>query len=96
MKRIPKSFKLLGHTIAVNVIPESEWIKTKDEDDVGEWYARDLKIDLLDQPSSPLMHAFAHELTHAILEMMNHPIGKDEVFVDNFAGLLAQALATSR
>lgn len=96
MKRVPKSFKLLGHTVTVKVIPEAEWIKDKDEDDVGEWFVRELRIDLLEQSPSPLMHAFTHELTHAILDMMNHELNRNEVFVDNFAGLLAQALTTAK
>lgn len=96
MKRVPKRFKLLGHTISVVVQQESEWLKNNAEDEVGDWSPPDLLISLVEQDQTLLMHAFCHELTHALLDMMNNDLSKDEAFVDTFAGLLAQALTTSK
>lgn len=90
---IPKSFQLLGHTINVRVIPRSKWRHGKNV--VGIWIPDKLRIDLLADPiETQLQATFCHELTHALLDMMNHDLSHDEVFVDNLGALLQQALTT--
>lgn len=90
---IPKSFQLLGHTITVRVIPRSKWRHGKSV--VGMWIPDKLRIDLLADPiETQLQATFCHELTHALLDMMNHKLSSDEVFVDNLGALLQQALTT--
>lgn len=90
---IPKSFQLLGHTINVRVIPRSKWRHGKNV--VGIWIPDKLRIDLLSDPiETQLQATFCHELTHALLDMMNHELSHNEVFVDNLGGLLMQALTT--
>jgi hypothetical protein len=100
VKRIPKTLQLLGHTITVRVVSKRDWEALQDhydiEDAVGVWSPSDNAIVLLRQPRSQLMHAFTHELTHAILDMMNSKLSYDETFVDNFGGLLSQAMDTAR
>jgi len=99
MKRIPKTLKLLGHTITVRVIGKKEWDALTDDYDivnaVGCWRVEDHAIVLLRQPKSQLLHTFTHELTHAILDMMNDKLSHNEKWVDQFGGLLAQALDTA-
>lgn len=90
---IPKSFQLLGHTITVRVMPRSKWRHGKNV--VGMWIPDKLRIDLLADPiETQLQATFCHELTHALLDMMNHKLSNDEVFVDNLGALLQQALTT--
>lgn len=99
MKRIPKQFKLLGHTITVRVIGQRDWDALCDDydivDAVGCWRHSDYAIVLLRQPRSKLLHTFAHELTHAVLDMMNDKLSYNEKWVDQFGGLLAQAMDTA-
>ena len=86
---IPKQFRLMGHTIGVKVIPESEWT---DDDAVGLWNSQNLLIQVRGgMADQRIQQAFCHELVHAILDHFGHPISKDEQFVDTFAGLLHQA-----
>lgn len=90
---IPKSFQLHGHTIRVRIVPRSKWRHGKDV--VGIWIPDKLRIDLLSDPIETQIQAtFCHELTHALLDQMNHELSHDEVFVDNFGALLMQALVT--
>jgi hypothetical protein len=100
MKRIPKAFQLMGHTITVRVVSKRDWEAISDvydiEDAVGVWSPSDNAIVLLRQSHPQLMHAFTHELTHAILDMMSSRLSHDEIFVDTFGGLLAQAIDTAK
>jgi hypothetical protein len=90
---IPKEFQLLAHTIKVRVIPRSKWRHGKNV--VGMWMPDKLRIDLIADPiETQLQATFCHELCHALLDMMNHNLSRDEVFVDNLGALLQQALTT--
>jgi len=42
-----------------------------------------------------LYDTFWHELTHAILYEMGHPLRKDEDFVTKFSGLLNTAILSA-
>lgn len=86
---IPKSFSLMGNTIRVKIIPESEWT---DDDAVGLWNSQNLLIQVRDGMAPHRMQqAFCHELVHAMLDAFSSPMSKDEAFVDTLAGLLHQA-----
>lgn len=90
---IPARFQLLGHTITVRVVPRSRWRHGKQI--VGIWMPDRLRIDLLADPiGTQLQATFCHELTHALLDMMNHELSGDEKFVDNLGALLQQALTS--
>lgn len=99
MRRIPKKVQLLGHTIRVSVVSKRVWdelCEDYDMDDaVGFWRIEDHAIVLLRQPKSKLLHTFMHELTHAILDMMDDKLSANEKWVDRFSGLLAQAMDTA-
>jgi hypothetical protein len=93
---------LLGHTITVRVCSKREWEALMDmsehidEEDFGAWFQSKNLIVIRRTKRSLMFHTFTHELMHAILDMMNSPLSYDEAFVDNFGGLLAQALSTAK
>lgn len=102
MKRIPKSYELLGHKITIRVCSTREWealcemCEKIEEDDYGVWFPDDNLIVIRRTKASLMWHTFWHETSHAVLDMMNSPLSNDEAFVDNLAGLLAQANATAK
>lgn len=90
----------MGHTIKVQLVSLRDWMALAEEyDDMedccGFWVPDKNLIVLLKQPKSKLLHTYTHELTHAILFFMNSPLWRNEKHVDQFAGLLAQALETA-
>ena len=95
--KIPKKFKLHGHTITVEYSNDM-----RDEDDaVGKASYRAQKIILqpicvgYNRTRTSIEHTFLHELTHHILnEMAEHDMMNNEKFVDLFSALLHQALTT--
>ena len=90
---IPRSFKLHGHRVTVRIIPPSRWPHSKSA--VGIYEPNKHRIDLRsDLGETELQQTFCHELTHALLDELNHPLSHDEVFVDNLGSLLPQALST--
>ena len=91
--RIPVSFRLMAHTIKVRAVPFDKW---RHEDHVGRYDADKQLIEVRHQPGTQSEHIYTHELVHAILTAMGHPLNQDEGFVDNFSGLLHQAMTTSR
>jgi hypothetical protein len=93
MRRIPKTFKLMGHTINVKVVERKSW---KYEDEWGWWDPERNEILLVRQPRSQLRHSFWHEATHAILDMVGQSeLSADERLVDQIGGLLAQIMDTA-
>ena len=91
--RIPVSFHLMAHTIKVRAVPSDQW---RHKDCVGLYDADKQLIELRHQPGTQSEHIYTHELVHAILTAMGHQLNADEGFVDNFSGLLHQAMTTSR
>lgn len=90
---IPRAFQLHGHIITVRILPLSRWPHTKGA--VGIWDPSLNRIDLRgDQPDTALQQTLCHEIVHSIMSAMNHRLNDDEVFVDNFGSLLAQALSS--
>ena len=88
---IPQTIPLLGHTIQVFVAKPGEW--AFGEDCCGIWLPTLHQIHISGEIDQSLqLHTFFHEMVHAILDMMNHKLGRNEVFVDTLAGLLHQAL----
>lgn len=89
---IPKQFSLLGQTVKVVIVPQKRWKRLNIE---GHWNPNRNTISICDAvPEDRLQQVFCHEMIHAILDSMNSPMSTDEVFVDNFAGLLCQAWGT--
>jgi hypothetical protein len=97
--KIPKHFRLYNHTIRVTVVSRKDWEVLAEEYDienaVGVWRSGDQAIALLKQEKSMMLHTYCHELTHAILDTMNDKLSNNEKWVDQFAGLLAQAIETA-
>jgi GTP1/Obg family GTP-binding protein len=99
VRRLPKSFKLLGHTITVRIVSVRDWEAIEEEhelEDAVACWAPHLDLILIKrQPRQQMLHSFYHELTHAVLDMLNDKLSWNEKFVDNFGGLLAQAMDTA-
>lgn len=90
---IPRSFKLMGHTVTVHIVPEKDWA---DDETVGFWNSQNLSISVLggigDQRQQQI---FCHELVHAILHSMGEEkLCSNEKFVDVFGSLLHQVWTT--
>jgi hypothetical protein len=94
---IPKTFKIMGYEYSV--VYDDKILRL--EDLQGQHNPRTLQL-LLHPPDEILKkqqveHNFFHELVHAILTAMGEEeINANEQFVDVFAGLLYQALKTSK
>jgi hypothetical protein len=91
--RIPKSFRLMAHTIKVKAVPAEKW---KHKDCVGFYNYDKQQIELRDGDGTMPGHIYAHELVHAILSAMGHKLNSDEAFVDQFSGLLQQAMDSAK
>ena len=91
---IPATVPLMGHVIQIFVIPADEW--QYGDDVAGLWLPAQHQIHIHDGlDDSNKVHTFFHELLHAALDCMNHKLSRNEVFVDQLAGLLHQALASA-
>ncbi len=87
MRRVPHAFSVMGHRVTVRVYAAADW---KHYGAVGLWEPSKNEISLLRQPRSLLRHAFWHEVTHAMLDIISHKLSRNEAFVDQVGGLLAQ------
>ena len=98
--KIPKRFKLLGHTIDIEIDPAMINVV----DCTGEAHYRFNKIKLqgsegyIGMPQSKIEHTFYHELVHFILYFGEcqdtKEFYKNELVVDRIASLLHQATTT--
>jgi len=89
---IPKQFSLLGQTVKVVIVPQKRWKRLNIE---GHWNPNRNTISICDTvPEERLQQVFMHEMTHCILDAMNHPLSLNETFVDNFASHLHQVWTT--
>jgi uncharacterized protein with von Willebrand factor type A (vWA) domain len=95
---IPSKFNILNHVI--EVIYDNEYCNKNEC--FAQFFPNENKIILADKYKTKngwrkykqeiIDHVFYHELTHCILYYMNHELWDNENFVDQFSGLLAQAL----
>lgn len=92
MRRIPKTFKLLSHTVNVRIIDKKDW---KYKEDLAFWDPDKNEIWIMRQPRTQLRHTFWHEAMHAMLDTLSHRLARDEQFVDQMGGLLAQMMDTA-
>jgi len=95
--RIPKKFNVMGHTMTVNIIPDTEWLVLGlDDAHVGYFEEATLKVYIRgDRAESAMEQIFWHEALHCILHFMGHPLNNDETFVDVMSGVFHQILITS-
>lgn len=93
---IPRRFGIHGHRITVKILTPAGWTRHKfPRDSVGIYDPTSHVIGLRSElGDTEMQQTFCHELTHALLDEMNHKLSFDEVFVDNFGSLLAQALSS--
>jgi hypothetical protein len=91
--RIPSSFKLMGHTVTVDLIPPIKW---KRKDACGWFDPNKLHIEVLKRPGTITEQTFLHELMHAVFYALNHPLYQNEELVDQIGGLLHQAIKTAK
>lgn len=95
--RIPKRFKLLGHTIEVVESPGDHFNERR----FGSTSYEGKEIRIVPRGSnhpvtqSSIEHTFLHELVHLCLyHTEQSKLNENDSFVDAFAGLLHQALTT--
>lgn len=89
--KLPGVLPLMGHIIPVTLYSADEW--PHGDDYIGIWDPNRLAIDLnAEVDGTKLEQVFFHELTHAVLDVMNHRLSRNEAFVDQFASLLHQAI----
>lgn len=92
MKRIPRRFKAMNHTINVVRIPLKKW----KWDDWAYWDSSNMQILVCQGKASVAFHSFCHEVTHCLCELAGRPdLSENEGLVDVLGGLLAQALSTA-
>lgn len=100
MKRIPKSFEILGHTITVRIVSKRDWEDLSEKYDIDDadalFSSADKLVMICRGKPSYMFQLFHHELVHAVLDAMNSKLSYDETFVDAFAGLLAQTMKTAK
>lgn len=91
--RIPKSFKVMGHTITVRRIPKSRWKAGKNC--VGYFDPASLTIAVCSgiAPSAQ-EQTFWHEVTHCVFFALNSPNYEDEELVDQIGSLLHQIVSS--
>lgn len=91
---IPKSYKLLGHTVTVHVVPEEDW---KHQDCVGLYEPHRHRILIRgDLTDSLKLHTLYHEMVHSWLTALGHELNDDEKFVDMLGGMMHQAMTTAK
>ena len=94
------TFALLGATIVAELVSQQKMTRVTtrhgvDQECDGFWLPEEHRILILDgMDPVHTQRVFVHEATHAILDFMNHDLGKDETFVDNFAGHFHQMWTT--
>lgn len=87
--RIPKSFKVMGHTVTVKRIPPSRWKAGKQ---CAGWFdPKTLTIAICTGGAQTTQEqTFWHEVTHVIFFALNNPLYENEELVDQIGGLLHQ------
>lgn len=98
MRKIPRRFKLHGHTIRVELVDDLE----DNAGCYGRWHENRLLIELqnpetTDTAFSNLLQAFWHEVTHAVLDLGGYgDLSADERLVDLLGHGITQTLLTKR
>jgi hypothetical protein len=89
--RIPSSFRLMGHTITVELVPPIKW---KHPDCIGLFNPQSMSIQVRKGRTSVVEQAVLHEAVHAMFYVLSDDDYEDEQKVDGLAGLMHQALTS--
>ena len=94
--KIPKSFKLMGLKITVEF--KDDLASEEGFDGLAKYITQEILLQPSLKgriiPNEGIEQSFIHELVHHILHSMESKLRSDESFVNLFASLLHQALAT--
>jgi hypothetical protein len=91
--RIPRRFKVMGHTVTVRRLPLSRW---KHADCVGYFDPQKMVIAICTASTVTAQEqCFWHEATHAMLYCLGSPDYANEALVDQLGGLIHQITSTS-
>ena len=96
--KIPKRFKLLGHTVEVKDEPAGHYEKGRHGacNFEAKWIKITPRSDSHPVTQSSVEHTFIHELVHmCIYHTEQHQLNDNEGFIDSLAGLIHQALTTA-
>lgn len=91
--RIPSSFRLMGHTIKVELIPPIKWRR---KEAIGWFDPKTLSIEVLKRPGTATEQVFLHEVMHAVFYALNSELYENEELVDQIGGLLHQVIKTAK
>ena len=94
----PKNIRVGRRKYAVHVGPANRFPSALGYIDYtpSDIYIHTVKKDGQAVSEKVMQETFWHELTHAILHEMDHPLFRSEVFVTQFAKLLSQAINSAR
>ena len=97
--KIPKRFKLMGKTITVEIVPDL--LDNEDATGAAEYRKQRIRLQKIDgeyvqRTVEDQEHWFLHELTHHIFNALDEiDLRNNEKLVEQFSGLLHQALTTA-
>jgi len=91
--RIPRRFKVMGHTVMVRRLPLSRW---KHADCVAYFDPQKMVIVICTASTVTAQEQiFWHEATHAMFYCLGSPDYNNEALVDQLGGLIHQITSTS-
>lgn len=91
---IPKQFKLMAHTWTVEHVQGTFDVDGDACNGVCDFSSLTLRVNVA-APPSLVLHSFLHEVMHAVLWSLGHPLATDEGFVDSVGCAMAQVLASA-
>lgn len=92
--KLPQKFQLLAHQWTVEPVKGS-FMEGEDLcNGVCDFSSLTIKVNV-DLPESLVVHSFLHEVMHAVLWSLGHPLATDEGFVDSVGCALAQVMSSA-
>lgn len=91
---IPKKFQLMGHTWTVEHVDGEFDVEGDSCNGVCCFATLTVKVNV-SNATSLVQHSFMHEIMHAVLWTLGHPLATDEGFVDGVGAALAQVLESA-
>lgn len=88
---IPRQFKLLAHPWTVEPVHGTFEVDGDACNGCCDFSTLTIRVNV-DLPPSLVVHSFMHEVMHAVLWSLGHPLATDEGFVDSVGCALAQVM----